>query len=463
MDKIAWIEQVKKTVIKNGLVDAHHHMLSPQQRKARDTGLIDFIANSYLASDLATAGMNWSALKILDDHAAWQMITKFMPKCQFTSYYRVIEVAFRDLFGLQGPVWKADWKELDEKLKEASRDKSWTIEILSERMGMKHGILDCLATGTTNYFLENQYRDWYDFILNTRRDIPKDIIMSHIIQREPCPPFYTPSVKIDALLWGYLPESHDELEALYHVPVGEINSIGDYLEYVDRCLARIKEEGGVALKCAAANFRRIGYKAVSRRTADTIFDTPLDAWTRAEAIGFEDFIMYHLAKRIADFGLAFQFHTGTPFSGPVSVNDARCDLMMNLVTACPDTKFVLMHGSFPYTRELAEMAKRFVNVNIDISWLPMISQSAAIQAIAEYITMVPHNKLVWGNDAVFAEEAYGAFIIAIETAALGLADLIEKNLLNPEDALEIAMSIFGQNGYRIFGLSDMTRSQDDNP
>ncbi len=121
-----------------------------------------------------------------------------------------------------------------------------------------------------------------------------------------------------------------------------------------------------------------------------------------------------------------------------------------------------MHGSFPYTRELADMAKRFANVNIGISWLPMISQSAAIQAIAEYITMVPYNKLVWGNDAVFAEEAYGAFIVAIETAALGLADLIEKNLLNPEDALEIAMSIFGQNGYHIFGLSDMTKSQDDN-
>ncbi|MFH0964162.1 MAG: amidohydrolase family protein [Planctomycetota bacterium] len=456
MNRREWLEELEDAVRSVGVVDAHHHMISPGQRAARKTGLIDFLSESYLAADLKAAGLDWTALAPLDDASAWEAIRKLLPFVRFTSYFRVVDTCFRDLLGLRGPLWEVDWRALDEKLKAGSADENWTVHILRSRVGLTHGVLDRQATGTTNLFLRGGAPDWYDFILRERPRIPDDTVLSSVVRRDSQPPLWTPSVKIDALLWGYVREARTELEALYHVPVPDFASLDDYLSYVDRCFEKMKEEGVVALKSAFAGVRRIDYQPVDRAAAEALFPSSLKPQVSSlkpdHARAFEDFMIGHLAERSADFALPFQFHTGTPFSGPVSDSDTRCDHLTGLISRHPRTRFVLMHGGFPYTRELANLAKRFPNVYVDISWLPMLSESASEQAIAELITLAPCHKLVWGGDCVFAEETYGAFKIALESLAGALARLIDSDQISRPDALSLAPLIFSSNPRNLFSL-----------
>jgi len=452
MDAIAWTREVEDAVRDAGVVDAHHHMITPAQRKKRAAGLIDWMRESYLASDLAAAGLDWPSIADANDEVAWRAIADVLPRTRFTSYYRVVDVALREIFAVQGPLWEADWRDLDGKIRAVSCDESCGDRILRETAGLTHGVLDRQATGTTNIFLREGHADWYAFILRTRPGIDDDKVLSSITKRDHLPPIWTPSVKIDAMLWGYLPESHAELESLYHVPVPDIATLDDYLAWVEDCFAKMKDEGAVALKCAFAGVRRIDYRLVSRKTADAVFATPVEKWTRKDAIAFEDFMIGHLADRAAEHGLPFQFHTGTPFSGPVADRDDCCDLMTDLVRAHPDTTFVLMHGSFPFTRQLADLAKRFSNVVVGLSWLPMLSQAAAASAVAEFVTTVPHEKIVWGGDCVFVEETLGAFRVGVESVAAGLAQLIDSGWLTRDDALQIAQRIMGANARETFNL-----------
>ena len=453
MNNADWIDEVKHAVRAAGVVDAHHHMVSAEQRRARGAGLIEFIGQSYLASDLAAAGLNWAQVADLGDEAAWAAIAQVLPRTRFTSYYRAVDVGFRDLLELDAPLWEADWRDLDDRLKAGSEDPAWTQRVLRECTGLSHGVVDRQATATTNYFLRHCPCDWYDFILHVRPEMPYESLAEYAKFRDCDPPLNTPSVKIDGMLWGYHPASREELEALYHVPAGEPAALDEYLAYIDECFRQMKREACVALKSAYAGMRRIDYRAVAREKAQALFAKPRADWTRPDAVAFEDFMIHYLAERSAEFEIPFQFHTGTPFSGPVADSDACCDLMTELVKDHAQTRFVLMHGGFPYTRELADLAKRFANVHIDISWLPLLSQAAAEQTVAELITLVPHEKIVWGGDAVYAEETYGAFIVGVEAVATALAGLIERGRLNRNDALELAVRIFGANARQIFALS----------
>ena len=453
MDIQSFAREIRDRVRADGVVDAHHHMLSPAQRQARGTGLTEFLRESYLAADLTAAGLSWQALADTDDTAAWEHLRAVLPATRFTSSHRIIQLALRDLLDVQKPFWEADWRDLDARIRAASADPDWSATVLQRHCGLTHGILDKQAIGTTNIFLTQKAPDWYDFIRRDRPLIDHDTIAAATKRRDVIPPLSCAAVKIDAFLWGYVPAAAAELELLYHVPATPWSSLEEYLEYVDRCCEQMREEGAVALKSAFAGVRRLDYRVVTTDEIADTFGKPVGAWTAADVVDFEDYMIGYLADRAAVHGLPFQFHTGTPFSGPVADHDLCCALMTELIQHHPDTRFVLMHGSFPYTRELANLAKRFANVYVDTSWLPILSQAAAEQAFREFLDLVPHGKLVWGGDAVFAEETYGALLVACEALAGALETCITAGRLSREDALDLACCVLGRNARKIFSLS----------
>jgi predicted TIM-barrel fold metal-dependent hydrolase len=198
--------------------------------------------------------------------------------------------------------------------------------------------------------------------------------------------------------------------------------------------------------------RAIQYSPVSEERAAEIFSAPETKLTRGDVTAFEDFMIDYLATKCAEYGLVFQFHTGNNFAGSVPDSMVRPDLMTDLVRRHSEARFVLMHGGFPFTGQLGDLAKRFPNVFIDISWMPMISQAAAEDAVATFITMAGDHKIVWGGDCVFVEETFGAFRLGVEAVAGGLAKLVESGQIEREDSFEIAQRIFGKNAREIFSL-----------
>ena len=81
--------------------------------------------------------------------------------------------------------------------------------------------------------------------------------------------------------------------------------------------------------------------------------------------------------------------------------------LVPLIEKHPGTKFVLFHGGYPWTREIGGLLHNYPNVYADLVWLPLISPTAAVQALHEWIeTAVTSEKITWGGDCWTPEETF---------------------------------------------------------
>lgn len=101
-----------------------------------------------------------------------------------------------------------------------------------------------------------------------------------------------------------------------------------------------------------------------------------------------------------------QFHTGLGDSDIdlVTSNPAH---MQPLIEFFPKVDFVLLHSSYPYTREAGYLASAFLNVYMDIGEVfPMLSREGQETVIRQTLELVPTNKIFWSTDGHFFPETY---------------------------------------------------------
>ncbi|MFC2091037.1 hypothetical protein ACFLT1_09715, partial [Bacteroidota bacterium] len=68
---------------------------------------------------------------------------------------------------------------------------------------------------------------------------------------------------------------------------------------------------------------------------------------------------------------------------------------------------------------------------------------------------VPFNKIFWGGDCAFIEEATGSLEFGKSVVAETLAKRIERGLLTEDVALEITEGIFRKNAVEVFRLEEI--------
>ncbi|HLN32596.1 MAG TPA: amidohydrolase family protein [Gemmataceae bacterium] len=167
---------------------------------------------------------------------------------------------------------------------------------------------------------------------------------------------------------------------------------------------------------------------------------------KAEDIrAFEDFIFWQLTALSARYGLPFQIHTG----------DARIEgsnpmLLVDLIHANPQTKFILFHGGYPWISETEAIAMRYSHVWVDSCWLPTINYSMAKRAYHEWLDVIPSNRIFWGADRNHAEGIYGATEFTRRCLAEVLAEKADRGDLHEDYALRIGKQILRENAFALF-------------
>jgi predicted TIM-barrel fold metal-dependent hydrolase len=116
-----------------------------------------------------------------------------------------------------------------------------------------------------------------------------------------------------------------------------------------------------------------------------------------------------------------------------------------------DVCFDLFHGAYPFTGELAALAKNFQNVYIDMCWLHIISPSRARAALSEWLETVPVNKIMgFGGDYVHVEGTYGHSVIARENIARVLSEKVDDQSMTLDEAKVVARKLLRENALRLF-------------
>ena len=92
-----------------------------------------------------------------------------------------------------------------------------------------------------------------------------------------------------------------------------------------------------------------------------------------------------------------QFHTGL---GDADISLARSSpaYLQPLLDAYPSTPVVLLHASYPFTREAGYLASVYKNVYLDFGEIfPMVSKTGQKDTLRQVLELCPTNKILWSS------------------------------------------------------------------
>ena len=160
-----------------------------------------------------------------------------------------------------------------------------------------------------------------------------------------------------------------------------------------------------------------------------------------------------LIGRAAERGLPIQIHTGLQEGNGNYLANSNPTLLTNVIMEFSDARFDLFHAGYPFTGELAAMAKYFPNVSADLCWVQAISPHVFKRTLHEWLDTIPANKIfAGGGDSNYVEGAYGHCTLARRLVAEVLAERVEQGAMDRAGALWYAGRILRENAREFFPL-----------
>jgi len=425
---------IRQAVDEVRLVDTHEHLLQEKERTAKKPDLFETFLAHYASSDLVSSGMPQEELDKVRDaklplEARWEIFKPFWEKIRNTGYARALDIAVRDLYGVNG-ISQDTYKEIAHRMEEENKPGIYQW-ILKEKSGIDISILDSLIAS-----------------------------LDEVDGR-----FFAPVTRFDDFVMA---KERMDFEALGKRCGKPIHSFSDLIKAFELEFEKASKII-VGVKIGLAYMRDLRFDKVSQREAEEVFvniynqdlfrrrllNTRVQRVPEGLSFGetkpFQDFIVHKIVQSAAEKGLPVQIHTGLQEGNENIITNSNPTLLINLFREYRDVRFDIFHGSYPYTGELAVLAKNFQNVYIDMCWLHIISPYMARQALAEWLDSVPWNKIFgFGGDYIFAEGVYGHSVIARENIARVLAEKAEEGSFTEKQAVHLARKLLRENAYEFF-------------
>jgi hypothetical protein len=132
---------------------------------------------------------------------------------------------------------------------------------------------------------------------------------------------------------------------------------------------------------------------------------------RIERKAVNDYLVLKTLEILADsprggMSKPLQFHTGL---GDADINLLQSNpaYLQPLIENYGNVPFVLLHSSYPYTREAGYLATVFKHVYLDIGEVfPMLSRDGQTSVLRQSLELVPGSKILYSTDGHWFPETY---------------------------------------------------------
>ena len=236
-----------------------------------------------------------------------------------------------------------------------------------------------------------------------------------------------------------------------------------YMRFVHESVSRLKADGAIAVKFELAYLRSLTVDDdPSQRQARRIYeryrsttDVPEDEYRK-----LQDTLFHYLLREVTAVGLPVHIHTGMGGYYTFRLSNANPLLLENLVTdpQYRNTKFVLLHGGYPFTQEAIFLAGK-PNVFLDTSGLSLqLYPEELARILKEWLSSYPE-KILFGTDArivsdiIDAEEAYWLATDSGRRAlALALTEMVKENRCDELEALRFARLMLYDTAAKLYRL-----------
>ena len=237
--------------------------------------------------------------------------------------------------------------------------------------------------------------------------------------------------------------------------------LDDYLaRVVTATLERHKSGGAVAEKFEVAYLRSFDFSDPPHATAEKIYGR----WAKGgrpdpdEYKLLQDFLFHYIARECGRLGLAVHLHAmagdGSYFS-IAGVNPLLLEPLFN-DPRLRKTNFVLLHGGWPYVREIGALLQK-PNVYLDISGQSIIiTPRTQAQWLREWLELVPE-KVLFGTDGYPYSDALGwpestwiASRDARQALGIALTGMVADGEISKARAIELARLVLRGNAQTLY-------------
>ena len=420
------VESLTEDLARLPTINDHSHVIAESERLGRDLDALAYFAHPYPAADLQSAGMTAAELAFVTTPGEGEGVSLEERWARFEPHWRHVR-----------------WTGFSECLLKGWEATFGIGELTAETVGpLSDAIRAARRPGH------------YHEVLREKAKIAVSLVQMEDL------------VEVDRTLFLPMPRlnrfsmlrSRKDVEGIERDYGVRLRTAEDLVGAIEVACAAWKAAGAPAIKLSQSYHRRMDFQERTSGEAERVFRTLLDGGYAGldseDGRVLEDYLVFACVRAATSAGLAVQFHVGPRAGTYGSLEGASLAPMIGLIRANRDARFDISHAGFPYLREAAVLAKTCANVYLNMSWIHIYSPDACVQALREWVRMVPWNKILgFGDDLYWVDTIYGHLLMARRNVTTALTELIEERVLGEEDALEIARGLFYDNPRALYGLS----------
>jgi uncharacterized protein len=414
-------------------INTHCHQLPAREYQGFDLDAL--LRNSYI---------NWIGIP-WDQSASSQ--SSLFEKIRLNSFFVWLQKSLVELYDTDEPLSASTWSAWQERIRTAYQHTSHAEKILTGQCGYRKCILDAY---------------W------------------HPGSNNDSPALFAPTFRLNSFFFGYSIRAgdHDGNNPYTLYPRDFILDLDEYVAWFRSTILFYKMSGCVAIKLPIAYDRGLDFcevnkekalQAFSRLTAasprqlgsseKTAFPLNLPTTSSAKPIAgadaediktFQDYLFFQLCSIAAETDLPLQIHTGMGQGFRTNALQLK-----EAIQKFPETRFVLLHCSYPWIEDMSLLVTSYTNVYPDLSWVPLISTQAATTLLHELIERSTLDKLCWGCDTWTPEESYGSLLAFCHVLVSTLITKRIDGYLSVQEAYEFIDRVFSSNPIQLYKLAYM--------
>ncbi len=406
------------------LVDTHEHLRREAEWLDDGPDILQDLFDNYVRADLHTAGASAEAMRRLMDASDPDIAARFRGieaawrATQFTGYGEAVRLIAGKVYGLD---------ELSADGLAAAAGRTAELRRPGERYRLLHDVANLDQVQTDD-------------------------------MRWPCPPddsgpeFFLYDLSLFTLCRGDV-----DVPAVAAETGIEVNGLASLRRAMEAIFAR-HAPCAIAVKTQHAYARTLAW----RERSDADAEAALQKVLRPDAASADqeahlcvgDWCWARGVELAIEHNLPFKIHTGY-YAGNDRMPTAYIPAgnMCALFARYPEARFVLMHIAYPYSDELAALAKHYRNIWVDLCWAWSIDPYSSADFLRRFIHAVPINKLfAFGGDTSWPTAALAYARQARRGIRRALAAEVAAGDLTERQAMDIATRIMRANQYACFDV-----------
>jgi len=390
---------LRREIDRVALFSAHEHYRPLSSAAASLEAILE---NSYL-------GPLWTSLTPGTNEASR---AAFLQELGVKSCLVWLKKSLKSIYGAREELHERNWEDYNERIKGEYHDPLHALRIYRDR---------CRFIGIIQDSFWNPGESWPE----------------HRI-------FY-PAFRINSFLYGYGPAAKDHngnsARLLYGI---RSDSIDEYVSKMEEVILSKVRQGCVALKSALAYDREISFPVADKRQAEAVLRK--DSPSPAEIKIFGDYIFREICSIAGRLNIPFQIHTGL---GLLWGSDPM--FFEPVIRSFPEVKFVLLHGGFPWYHSVAGLLNTYQNVYADLSYLSLLSPTAATAALNEWLEVSNSvSRITWGSDCCSPEESFGAALVFRSVLKSVFCGKVASGYLHQESAQQAVRAVASENARKLY-------------